>query len=368
MTDTQRSGFAKLTASIKAAGCAAKMSPTELAEVLRALPSLSSPNLLTGMENFEDAAVYKITEDIAIIQTTDFFPPVVDDPYTFGRIAAVNALSDVYAMGGAPILALNILCFPTCDYPLSVAREILRGGADTVAEAGAVMAGGHSIQLPEPIYGLCVTGVVHPARMLTNSGARVGDVVVLSKPVGTGVGLLGLKGGQLSETQREELIRNLTTLNNRSLEIALRYQVHAATDVTGFGLIGHLHEMACASGLEFALWADSVPLLPGTQALAQQGFVPAAAYSNRRAYQPFVNNKIDVDESLADLLYDPQTAGGLLFCVDQMQAENLLQELQQLEMTSAAIGTFRSGTAGAVEIGVRSGHAETRAEGHDKDG
>lgn len=355
MTDTKSSGFSKLRASVEAAGCAAKISAAELAEVLRALPPVSNPNLLTQMGNFEDAAVYKITEDLAIIQTTDFFPPVVDDPYIFGRIAAVNALSDVYAMGGAPILALNILCFPTCDYSLDVAGEILRGGADAVAEAGAVIAGGHSIQTSNTIYGLSVTGLVHPQRMLTNGGARSGDAVVLTKPIGTGAGLLGLTGGQLSEQNRKELLDNLTTLNNKALEAALRYQIHAATDVTGYGLIGHLHEMALASKLTCTLWPDRVPLLPGTRALAEQGFVPAAAYSNRKMYQTVISNIVDIDESLADLLFDPQTAGGLLLSLDVNQAKDLLQDLQQLGIRCAAIGRFKSDTPGTVEISISAG-------------
>ncbi|SRR5579875_136197 len=350
MTDTQDSGSAKLTANVKAAGCAAKISSGELAEIVRALPGLASPDLLAGMENFEDAAVYRITEELAIIQTTDFFPPVVDDPYTFGRIAAVNALSDVYAMGGRPILALNMLCFPTCDYPLSVAREILRGGAEVIAEAGAALGGGHSIQGREVIYGLSVTGVVHPAAVLTNGGALAGDCLVLTKPVGTGVCLLGLKGGELPEGARRELIANLTALNNRSLDAARRYPLHAATDVTGFGLIGHAHEMAQASGLAVYLSAPSVPLLPAALELAAQGFVPAGAYANRKAYANHIRYGEEVETALADLLFDPQTAGGLMLALPDEPARRLVSDLRELGLPAAVVGMFHAGPAGLVEV------------------
>ncbi len=355
MSDSSHSGYVKLTDSTKAGGCAAKISSAELEEILRALPTLHSPRLLYGMDNFEDAAVYRITDDVAIIQTIDFFPPVVDDPYLFGRIAAVNALSDVYAMGGKPIIALNVLCFPTCDYPTEVVREILRGGADAVVEAGASMAGGHSIQASVPIYGLSVTGIVHPDRVLTNSGACEGDAIVISKPIGTGIALLGLKGQQLTASSQKQLLDNLTTLNNRSLEAALNYTVHAATDVTGFGLIGHLHEMAHASRLTATLWADCVPLLGQTAELAELGLVPAGAYANRHAYAEHIHyiDKNAEDDPLCDLLFDPQTAGGLLFALEPAAAQALVRQLKDIGLNAALIGQFKSGKAGLVEIALQ---------------
>jgi selenide, water dikinase len=249
MTTSNNESSRKLTANVKAAGCAAKISSLELKQVLSSIPRTQCPELLTSLENFEDAAVYKITEDIAIIETVDFFPPVVDDPFLFGRIAAVNALSDVYAMGGKPVIALNVLCFPTCDYPLSVVEEILKGGQAACAEAGVTVAGGHSIQGPEPVFGLAVTGVINPKSILTNGGAKNGDVLVLTKPLGTGVMLLGLKGDTLSQIERKQLLDSLTLLNKQALEIANKYHPSAATDITGFGLIGHTTEMAFASGL-----------------------------------------------------------------------------------------------------------------------
>ncbi len=340
----------KLTANIKAAGCAAKIGPGELNQIVRTLSGSTCAELLTGIRNFEDAAVYKITDELAIVQTVDFFPPVVDDPFLYGRIAAVNALSDVYAMGGRPILALNVFCFPTCDYPIEVAAEILRGGAQAISEAGAVLGGGHSIQGPEPVYGLSVTGLVHPARILTNGGARDGDLLVLCKPIGTGVGLLALKGEVLPEAARQALLNNLTVLNNRSLEIALPYAIHAATDVTGFGLIGHLHEMAQASELQVILQADRVPLLPESHSLAEQGFVPAGAYANRKAYESSVCFIKEVETALADLLFDPQTAGGLLFSLAPSEAVALEGKLRQAGIQASVIGHFEKGQAGLVEV------------------
>ena len=350
MTHHSHSSQAKLTANIKAAGCAAKIGARDLSEIVRVLPSLTCPDLLAGIENFEDAAVYRLTEDLAVVQTIDFFPPVLDDPYLYGRVAAANAMSDVYAMGGRPILALNVFCFPTCDYPLEVAQLILKGGADVVAEAGAALAGGHSIQAAEPIYGLAVTGIVHPARMLTNGGARAGDAVVLCKPIGTGIALLGLRGGVLTEPAQKALLSSITALNNKSLEVALKYEIHAATDVTGFGLIGHLHELGKASQLAARLWARRVPLLPEALKLAEQGFVPAAAYANRQSYESCVSFREEIELAVSDLLFDPQTSGGLMFSLPAAQAPALVNDLQELGLAAGCIASLRSGLAGLVEV------------------
>ena len=350
MADTSDTKTKKLTANVKAAGCAAKMSSAELKQVLSAIPQMSSPEVLAGIDNFEDAAVYKISEDLAIVQTIDFFPPVVDDPFLFGQIAATNALSDVYAMGGKPILALNVLCFPTCDFPLAVVGEILRGGQSKVAEAGAILVGGHSIQSSEPIYGLSVTGVIHPDKILTNCGARDGDAMILTKPLGAGVGLLGMKGGELSKPAEQALLSNLTELNNKALDVALRYSIHAATDITGFGLIGHLSEMAQASGLKAIVDISSIEFLPEVKALAEQGFVPAGAYGNRKSFEPNTTYINDVDLAVSDLLFDPQTSGGLLFALDASVANELLQDLKRNGHKASLIGTFSQGERGMVEV------------------
>lgn len=343
-------GTTKLTANVKAAGCAAKLSSFELEQVLKAFPRSNCPLLLTGLDNFEDAAVYKISEEVAIIQTVDFFPAVVDDPFLFGQISAANALSDVYAMGGTPVLALNILCFPTCDYPLEVVEEIMRGGLSKISEAGAILAGGHSIQSAEPIYGLAVMGTVQPQKILTNSGARDGDEMVLSKAIGTGVNLLGLKAGILSDYAKEKLLSNLTMLNNKALEIGLRFSVHAATDITGFGLIGHVHEMALASHLTARIFAFKVPFLPECAGLAEQGFVPAGAYGNRKSFGPFTTYLNDEELKVTDLLFDPQTSGGLLLAVAPSDVDHLVEALRKEGLNANHIGKFREGKPGIVEV------------------
>ncbi|MCC7528382.1 MAG: selenide, water dikinase SelD [Candidatus Melainabacteria bacterium] len=350
MTTSNHESSRKLTANVKAAGCAAKISSLALKQLLSSLPRQNCPQLLTSLDNFEDAAVYKITEDIAIIETVDFFPPVVDDPFLFGRIAAVNALSDVYAMGGNPVIALNILCFPTCDYPLEVVEEILKGGHAACAEAAVTIAGGHSIQGPEPVYGLAVTGFINPRSILTNGGAQEGDVLLTTKPLGTGVMLLGLKGDSLLEAESKQLLASLTLLNKGALEIAKKYQPSAATDITGFGLIGHTTEMALASGLSAYLYMDKMPFFAGAVRLAGQGFVPAGAYGNRNTFGPSVINLKHIDIAVQDLLFDPQTSGGLMFALKEEPAMRLLKELIDSGLTASIVGGFQLGEPGAIEV------------------
>lgn len=340
----------KLTANIKAGGCAAKLSPSELAAILRNLPIMKAPELLTGMNGFEDAAVYQISEELAIIQTIDFFPPVVDDPMLYGRIAAVNALSDVYAMGGRPILALNVLGFPTCDFPLEVAAKIVEGGALAVLEAGAILAGGHSIQTKEPIYGLSVMGFVHPKKILTNAGAKIGDVIIITKAIGTGVCLLAIKGGLLEDPGKTIVYESISKLNAGALEVAQRFQIHAATDVTGFSLIGHLHEMALASNVAVIITSNTVPLLPDAKVYAEMGMVPAGAYANRNSYAECVRFGSSVELAISDLLYDPQTAGGLLLSCAEADGGKLVNDLSGIGCDAAAIGRFVEGVAGSVEV------------------
>ncbi|MBS2000330.1 MAG: selenide, water dikinase SelD [Cyanobacteria bacterium SZAS LIN-5] len=351
MTDERQTASKILTANVKAGGCAAKIGAAELQQILTNLPLTTSPNLLTGMEHFEDAAVYKLSDELAIIQTIDFFPPVVDDPYLYGMIAATNALSDVYAMGGTPLLALNVLCFPTCDFPIEVVRDIVRGGAAQVQAAGAILAGGHSIQSHEPIYGLSVTGIVHPSQVLTNGGAKDGDAIVVCKPIGTGVAFLGMKANIMSKQSDDLLLKSLTTLNKKSLEIALKYSPDAATDVTGFGLIGHVHEMAKASGLSARIMTDKIPFLPEVLELAEQGFVPAGAYGNRKSYEQFTTYIEDVELSITDLLFDPQTSGGLLLAIPFEKSEQLVKELIASDIQASSIGIFKTGKSGFVEVG-----------------
>lgn len=339
-----------LTDRVKAAGCAAKISASQLSDIVRALPQFTAPQLLTSIDTFEDAAVYKLSEDMALVQTIDFFPPVVDDPFTFGVIAATNALSDVYAMGATPVLALNVLSFPVCDYPLTVAQRIMEGGAQAVQAAGALLVGGHSIQATDLIYGLSVSGFVHPDHILINSGARDGDEIILCKAIGTGVGLLGVKADMLSTAASSELMRSLTQLNAGACSVAKLRRPHACTDVTGFGLIGHVHEMAKASGLQASINAESVPLLPEVRELAAQGFVPAGAYANRNSYQQAVSFSKDVDLAVADLLFDPQTSGGLLLALPPSQSDSTLSSLAEFGYTAARIGQFHKGQKGLVDV------------------
>ncbi len=265
-----------------------------------------------------------------MIQTVDFFTPIVDDPYTFGQIAAANALSDVYAMGGEPKVALNIVGFPNCLDP-EILGEILKGGADKVQEAGAVLVGGHSIQDNEPKYGLCVSGFVHPDHMYKNYGCRPGDVLVLTKPIGCGVVNTAVKAGMASEKAIEETQKVMASLNKNAKEASLAYQIHACTDVTGFGLLGHCVEMATASEVSFELRASDVSYIEEAVQYAKMGLIPAGAYKNREHYENIVHFE-NVEEVYEDLLYDPQTSGGLLFSISQDDVEGFLKELKEKKM------------------------------------
>jgi selenide,water dikinase len=267
--------------------------------------------------------------DLALVQTVDFFTPVVDDPYTFGQIAAANALSDIYAMGATPLTALNLVAFPICTLGTYVLQEILRGGGDKVAEAGAVILGGHSIEDDEPKYGLSVTGVVHPDRIVSNQGARPGDWLVLTKPLGTGVLATALKAGLLDPETERSLGETMATLNAGACRAMLQVGVSACTDITGFGLLGHLRELAFNSKVDLEVDATAVPYLPQARKLAGQGIVPAGAYSNRKYLVPYVEVLGTVNTAEQDLLYDPQTSGGLLLAVDENKKEELLAALRQ---------------------------------------
>ena len=301
------------------------------------LPRTADANLLVGFDSSDDAAVYKVSDDTAVIQTVDFFPPVVDDPYTFGQIAAANALSDVYAMGGEPRLAMNLLAVPNC-LPLEAVGAILEGGAAKVAEAGAVTAGGHSIEDAEPKYGLCVTGLVHPDRVLTNSGAREGDILVLTKPLGTGILTTAAKAELLSQAEYREMVDIMTTLNQAAARAAVPLGPSACTDVTGFGLIGHVREMAEGSGQTVELWPGRIPIVPRALELARDGIIPAGAYRNMDFASPDVEATGTFPQEVLDCLYDPQTAGGLLVSLPEKRAEELLRRLSDRGVTAAAVG------------------------------
>ena len=274
--------------------------------------------LLVGTETSDDAAVYKINDDLAMIQTVDFFTPVVDDPYLFGQIAAANALSDVYAMGGEPKVALNLAAFPDC-LDIEILGEILKGGADKVIEAGAVLAGGHTISDNEPKYGLCVSGFVNPKLMWKNYGAEAGDVLILTKPLGTGILSTAIKGELASEDEIEAAVKNMTFLNRYARDIAAEFSIHSCTDITGFGIAGHAMEMAKGSGKTLVLDTGSFPVLQGVQSYTEMGLIPAGAYRNREYLEEDVESQIP-GTWLEDLAYDPQTSGGLLLSVPKQEA------------------------------------------------
>lgn len=314
------------------------MGPGALTELLKDLPNRADPNLLVGFDGGDDACVYRVTDDTAVIQTVDFFTPVVDDPYTFGQIAAANALSDVYAMGGTPRLAMNLLCVPNC-LPSHVTRAILEGGHDKAVEAGCVIAGGHTIQDQEPKYGLCVTGFVHPDKILRNTGARPGDVLVLTKPVGSGVVTTGAKADLVSDSAMQSASRHMATLNARACQ-AMRESghVHACTDITGFGLLGHCYEMASGSHVTIELHAGAIPLMDEALSLAAMGIIPAGAYRNADYVAPHLRVEDGVQQALVDLAADPQTSGGLLIALPPDEAEALLAKLHTSAPWSAVIG------------------------------
>lgn len=314
------------------------MAPGALAQVLCDLPKIPNDRLLVGFDTSDDACVYKVTEDIALVQTVDFFPPMVDEPFVFGQIAAANALSDVYAMGGTPTHAMNLLCFPNC-LDLSIAAQILAGGADKAAEAGCTIAGGHTITDKEPKYGLCVSGFVHPEKVLLNSAAREGDALILTKALGTGILTTAFKGGIISQEDLQPAVDSMRQLNRKAAEAARGLDVHACTDITGFGLVGHLCEMAEGCGLTAVIDPEAIPTLPLALDMARMGLIPGGAYRNRDHFGP--NAALDeIPTELADVMFDPQTSGGLLFAINQTDAETLINKLLDSDLVAARIGTM----------------------------
>ena len=327
----------KLTKLANCAGCGAKMGAGTLAKMLEGFRSHSDPRLIVGYDKSDDASVFVIDENIALIQTTDFFPPIVDDPYLYGKIAATNALSDVYAMGGEPKLALNILCAAE-EMQDETIREILRGGYDAAYEAGAIITGGHTIKGEEPIYGLAVSGFVHPKKVLTNSNAKPGDVLILTKPLGVGILTTGAKADMVAKEVMERIYAQMATLNKTARDIMVQYSVHGCTDVTGFGLLGHGYEMAQGSECSVHFQVDQIPCHEEAFELAAMGFIPAGAYRNREYAQAGVSCQREIPLALQDILYDPQTSGGLLFALPQDEAAACLEQLQQVIPAAAVIG------------------------------
>jgi len=325
-------------------GCGAKMPAARLRDLLGGVLGPPSPDLLVGPDTFDDAAVYRLRDDCLAVLTADFFPPVASDPFLYGRIAAANALSDVYAMGGRPVAALALLCFPSRRLPLEVGRRILAGAADALAEAGACLAGGHTLDDPDLRFGLAVTGLVEPGQVLTNAGARPGDVLVLTKPIGTGVMITAAKARLAPEVGVAQANRVMAALNRRAASAAIQAGARAATDVTGFSLLGHAWQMAKASGVRFRLRAGGVPTLEGAADVASMGLVPAGAYANREYLAGRAAVAADVPRALQDLLFDPQTSGGLLVSVPPAGVETFRRAFGEAADGAAAV-------VGRVEAG-----------------
>ena len=313
------------------------MPPGDLDRALCGLEFPTDSNVLVGLDRADDAGVYKVTDDLAIIQTVDFFTPIVDDPYGFGQISASNALSDVYAMGGVPKTAMNLVAFPLEDMDMSVLRQILQGGLDKMREAEVVLVGGHSVEDKELKYGLSVTGFIHPDRILTKKGLKTGDRLILTKPLGTGIINTAIKGGLASEEIIDTVTRLMATLNRDAAEIMKDYPVHACTDITGFGLLGHIAEMIIDTEFGVRLTSKTIPIIPETLEYAGMGLIPAGTYNNREFRECMVDFTPSVDRLLQDILFDPQTSGGLLMCVDRESADDLLDKLKEKGLTSAAI-------------------------------
>jgi selenide,water dikinase len=326
----------KLTKLASCAGCGAKVGAGTLAALLEGFKTHTDPRLIVGFDKSDDASVYVINEETAIVQTTDFFPPIVDDPCLFGQIAAANAISDIYAMGGEPKLALNIMCVKD-GMDAGTVREILRGGYEKAYEAGVIISGGHTIHGAEPVYGLAVTGFAHPSKILTNSGARPGDVLILTKPLGVGIITTAAKAGLADAALLSRLYLQMSTLNKAARDIMVLHKVNSCTDVTGFALLGHSYEMAQGSGCTLHITAGNVPFHKEALEFADMGFIPAGAYRNRE-YAGHGVSAAGISRPMLDIMYDPQTSGGLLIAAPEEEAGRMLRRFADEGISASAIG------------------------------
>ena len=330
--------YKRLTEMTTSGGWAAKIGPEVLASVLSQLPKNDNDNinnLLIGLDTADDAAVYKLNEEMALIQTLDFFTPMIDDPYIFGQIAAANSLSDVYAMGGTPTVAMNIVCFPSC-HDMNVLAEIMKGGFEKVKESGALLVGGHTVDDKEPKYGLSVSGIVHPNKVLSNATSKPGDVLILTKPLGVGILNTAMKANLVSKNTEQKVIEVMTHLNKYAAKSFEKINVSSVTDITGFGLLGHALEMAKASNVSMHIDSKEVPILDESIDMARMGIIPAGMYRNKQYIECDVD-MIDVDEAIRDILYDPQTSGGLLVSVQREYAEQLIIDMKNTGSIEAKI-------------------------------
>ncbi len=327
------------------------MGPEALDQILKELPLPKDPRVLVGLETSDDAGVYQLSDEVALVQTVDFFTPIVDDPFTFGQIAVANALSDIYAMGGIPLTAMNLVAFPIKSLSLSILKEILLGGLKKMGEAGAALVGGHSIEDQEIKYGLAVTGLVHPNKIVTNAKALPGDQLVLTKPLGTGIISTALKGGLASKEAEQKMVESMIALNRKASEGMKARGAHACTDITGFGFIGHALEMASASQVGMVIRSNDIPIFPEALEYARLGLIPGGAHSNRQFFSCRVDRDPRVSALRMDLLYDPQTSGGLLISLPMGETARLVETLQKEgDIDSCVVGEVVTGPPGQIKI------------------
>ncbi len=326
-----------LLSTVEQGGCSAKLPAQLLDNILKDIPFMDSENLLVGAENHDDALVYKLNEETAIIQSTDFFPPICSDPYDFGQISAANALNDIFAMGGKAITALNLVMFPSDRIDISVLKEILKGGADKTIEAGAVLAGGHTIDDYPPKYGLAVTGIVHPDKIITNNKSKPEEVLILTKPLGTGTIIAGHRIGEVEKGDYQDAVDMMKLLNKSAAEIMQEYNIRCATDITGFSLLGHSLEIAKASGVTIVINANDVPLLNKAYDLINMGCIPGATFRNLTYVEENTHFNSGLDYNLKMLLLDAQTSGGLLICCDRSIVDNIVSDLRKAGYISTTI-------------------------------
>ncbi len=327
------------------------MGPEDLDQVLKELPIPKDPKVLVGLDTSDDAGVYQLNDKVALVQTVDFFTPIVDDPFTFGQVAVANALSDVYAMGGTPLTGMNLVAFPIKTLPSSVLKEILLGGLSKMKEAGVALVGGHTIEDPEIKYGLAVTGLIHPKKILTNAKAKAGDKLVLTKALGTGIVATALKGGMASAEAVGQIVESMVTLNRTASEWMKKFGAHACTDITGFSFLGHALEMATASQVGLVIHSRDVPVFPEAMEYARLGLIPGGAYSNRQFFSCKVEVHSNVPELVLDILYDPQTSGGLLISLPSGQAEKLVKALKKEgHLHSCIVGEIVEESPGKIRL------------------
>jgi selenide,water dikinase len=335
----KNSGYMKidLLQMVESGGCSAKISPKQLEEILKYLPLPSDPNILVDIDTHDDAGVYRVNDELALVLTTDFFPPVCSDPYEFGQIAAANSISDVYAMGGDPVLALNLMMFPAARVPMEAYADILKGGFDKATEAGVRIIGGHTIDDFPPKYGLAVVGYIHPDKIITNAGARPGDLLILTKPIGTGIVMAGHRLGLAGDNDLDEAKKLMKLLNKKGAEIMKKFDVKGATDITGFGLGGHALKMAKASKVSIIINMKMVPLISNVYNLVEDGCIPGASFRNLEYAENDTFFASDLDYNLKMIAFDAQTSGGLLMCTQADHAKDILAELNSSGLLSAAV-------------------------------